>query len=145
MLKLAASRLSSSVPLASIRSERSPVFVTFSVAPVRRRTGASAVRATARPSAAASGDSDRRDDEQVGADPGKGVVDLGERAGDLHGEALRVRHGDHAHVDAGDVRVATGTRLGCRCATSRTSSVTGSSTVSSGGRIVSPSALTTWK
>ena len=54
MLKLAASRLSSSVPLASIRSERSPVFVTFSVAPVSRRTGASAVRATARPRAAAS-------------------------------------------------------------------------------------------
>ena len=53
-LKLAPSRLSSSVPVVSIRSDRSPVSVTFSVAPVKRRTGASAARETSRPSAAAS-------------------------------------------------------------------------------------------
>ena len=53
VLKLAASRVSSSWPLVSIRSERSPVSVTRSVASVRRRTGASAAFETARPRAAA--------------------------------------------------------------------------------------------
>ena len=50
VLKLLARRLSSSRPSTSIRSERSPVSVTVSVASVSRRTGASAARETIRPS-----------------------------------------------------------------------------------------------
>ena len=55
VLKLEASRPSSSSPVEvdSIRCERSRVSVTASVVAVSRRTGASAVRATSRPSAAA--------------------------------------------------------------------------------------------
>ena len=52
-LKLAARRPSSSRPPESMRCERSPVSVTFSAVAVRRRTGASAARETASPSAAA--------------------------------------------------------------------------------------------
>ena len=54
VLKLPARRPSSSVPSSAMRRERSRVSVTSSVASVSRRTGASAVRATSSPRAAAS-------------------------------------------------------------------------------------------
>ena len=73
---------------------------------VRRRTGRSVVRATARPSAAAAADRDERDEQEQEPDPREGVVDLAQRAGDLRGgrsvEPCRV----DAEMRAGDGGVA---------------------------------------
>ena len=69
-------------------------------------------------------------------DPGERVVDLGQRTRDLDGEALRVRERDHADVDVPRRGVARSTPPCRRSPPPERDPVTGSSTVSSGGRIV---------
>ena len=91
VLKLVASRPSSSSPVEvdSIRCERSRVSVTASVVSVSRRTGASAARATSRPSAAATRHPAGGDQDQEERDPVQRAVHLGERPRDLDRVAAR--------------------------------------------------------
>ena len=42
---------------------------------------------------------------QIVLDPAQGMVDLGQRSRDLHGETRRIRERDHAYVRAVDLRV----------------------------------------
>ena len=105
MLKLVASRLSSSSPLTSIRSERSCVSVTRSTVSVRRLTGVSAARATTRPRPGRDDDAPRRDEQEEQAQPLERLVDLGEGSRHLDGCIRAVAEGEDAEVRAVDLDV----------------------------------------
>ncbi len=83
VLKLCASRASSSRPTTSIRWVMSGAPAIASVRRVKRATGSSAARATSAPSSAASAIPRGADQHQREQDVVEHVVDLGERAGDL--------------------------------------------------------------
>ncbi len=106
VLKLPASRASSSPPETSIRLERSRVSATSSVARVSRRTGTSTARVTARPSAGRQPDPEQRDRDQQPAEPPERAVDALDRADDLDRDAVRVA--ERVHPDRDPVRVRVG-------------------------------------
>ena len=86
-LKLRARRASSSWPSISRRCERSGLAVSASVRRVKRETGASAARATTKPSAGRDEDADAADGEQDDEQLAQRAVDLGQRPRDLRGAA----------------------------------------------------------
>ena len=127
VLKLAASRLSSSSPLTSIRCERSCVSVTCSAVSVSVVTGASAARATTRPRPAAIDDAAGSDQEQEEPDLLERLVRLGERPCDLHRCPRSVCEREDSEVDAVDVERRSRMLALSSLATASTSSETGNS------------------
>ena len=112
VLKLAARRLSSSRPCASMRRDRSRVSVTSSVVRVRRRTGASAAPATREPESRRDGDPAAGDEEQQQLDPAQRLVRLVERAREHQSPSPRrrstgrSRHREDANLRARDASLA---------------------------------------
>ena len=88
VLKLTASRFSSSLPDTSIRRVRSCVSATCSAASVSRRTGRSAARATNAPSSAASATPADRHEQEPRAQLRQHGVGVAEATGDLEREPV---------------------------------------------------------
>ncbi len=85
VLNAEASRESSSLPVASIRRDRSRVVLTSSATPVSRRTGAIDRPRHEQAEQGGEADTRRRDHEQPAADASQCTVDLVQRPRDLQG------------------------------------------------------------
>ncbi len=109
-LKLKARRLNSSRPSASMRSDRSRVAATFSLASVSRRTGASAALETSEAERDRDPDAERGDQDQEERHAVERVIDVRQRLRDLDRVVASGRvlggGGEHSNVRLADLRVA---------------------------------------